>query len=358
MAMKDNDFCRKGRLAIMTGNANPALALKVAAILGEDFFLPIKIDSHRDRECRLISVPDTRGCDVYFFESTNQPDRHLVEIEAVVGAIRRSAATITLVIPYLGYSRQDRRDEPRQWIAVNSIMRRLVYTGVDGLVFFHLHNPASAGIPEVIDPHMKVDPFNARSVILEYLQKRDLKKMTIASADVGGTAFVRSCWERLRESEPEVGFGLAYKVGSGSTGIKEVNVIGDFRGREVMFVDDMTTGGGTIIGATQEALKQGSKSVEAILVHPVLADIEVCHNLAESPIERIVVTDSLRIPERHREILGEKLVEISLDKLLALAVWHLHCDISVTKLFELPGYLESYETMQECLRLMREDSDQ
>ncbi|MFA5070343.1 MAG: ribose-phosphate diphosphokinase [Patescibacteria group bacterium] len=242
MNKRENGFSKKGELAIMTGNANPDLVQKVAKILGEDLFLRTQIGSFRDKECRIISVDDARGRDVYLIQPTGQPDRNLVEIELLVGAIRRSAEKITVVIPYFGYSRQERRGESRQPISINSVMRRLVGTGIDGLVFFHLHNPVSAGIPEAIDPHMKVDHLNARTIILDYLMKsRNLKKTTIASADVGGTAFARSCWQRLHAAAPKVGFGLAYKVGTSSTGIEEVKLFGDYRGREVVFIDDMTT---------------------------------------------------------------------------------------------------------------------
>jgi ribose-phosphate pyrophosphokinase len=347
--MKENSFSVKGDLAVMTCNANPALARKIAAILGEDLFLSTEIGSFRDKECRIISVDDTRGRDVYLIQSTGQPDRNLVEIELLVGAIRRSARKITVLIPYFGYSRMDRRGESRQPISINSMMRRLVGTGIDGLVFFHLHNPVTAGIPEAIDPHIKVDHLNARPIILEYLQSRNLKKMTIASADVGGAAFARSCWERLHAIEPEVGFGLAYKVGSSSTGIEKVNLFGDYRGKEVVFIDDMTTSGDTIIKAGQAAKGEEPESIEAILIHPVLADELVCQNLIGSPIDRFVMTESLAIPARYQEILAGKLAVISPDKLLALAIWHLHTDQSMTQLFELKGYLESYAAMQQKL---------
>ena len=350
--MKSNN-----NLALITGTAHRTLAHKIAACLNTTL-LETTVDSFLDGEARIEGVANTRGMDVFIIQPTNQPDRNQTEIELLTDSVLRSAERVTAVIPYLGYARQDRRGESRVPVSIKVRIRNLVSTGLDRLVFLNLHNPVIPAMAEMVDPKIKVDHLNARPVILEWLIKRGLENVTLASTDAGGAKLVASFVKRLGDLKGkddlgncvDVELGIGHKTGSSSIGVDKINLIGEFEGRDVYFIDDMTSSGETLINAAEAAQKKNAASITGIVIHPVLANEDVCRALNDSPIDHLVTTDSLPINEKAREIFGEKLEQISIAKLLALGIWHLHHDISITKLFELNGYQDSIQAMEVKIR--------
>jgi len=335
-------------LALLTGNAHRGLAHKIAACLNKDL-LAGEVSSFLDGEAKIEGLGNTRGMDVFIIQPTNQPDRNQTEVELLIDAVERSAERVTAVIPYFGYARQDRRGESRVPISMKVKTRNLVATGVDRLVFLNLHNPAITTVAEMADNKIKVDHLNARPVIVNWIIKNKLNGITLSSTDAGGGKLAESFYKRLNTLVEDVKFGIGHKTGSSDEGVDKISLIGDFKDRHIYFIDDMTSSGTTIIRAAEAAFGRKAKSVNAIIIHPVLANLKVCRDLADSPIEKIITTDSLPIPDEAKEILGEKLQVISIAKLLALAIWHLHHDKSITKLFELEGYLDSYKAMKAKL---------
>ncbi|MDZ7798786.1 MAG: ribose-phosphate diphosphokinase [Patescibacteria group bacterium] len=336
-------------LALLTGNAHRDLAHEIAACLHKDL-LSGEVGRFLDGEAKIVDLGNTRGMDVFIIQPTNQPDRNQTEVELLIDAVERSAERVTAVIPYFGYARQDRRGESRVPISMKVKIRNLVGTGCDRIVFLNLHNPVITTVTEMADNKIKVDHLNARPVILDWIIENKLNKITLSSTDAGGAKLVESFYKRLNEVMDDIRFGIGHKTGSSDEGIDKISLIGDFKDRPIYFIDDMTSSGATIIRAAEAAKSKNAKSINAILIHPVLANLDVCRSLADSPIEKIITTDSLPIFEEAREILGEKLEVISISRLLALAIWHLHHDKSITKLFELEGYLDSLKAMKANLK--------
>lgn len=330
---------------IVTGNANPGLARRMAQHLGQTLGR-VQVRSFDDGEARIGFDENVRGCRVFIVQPANQPDRNLTEIELMVRAIRSSADHITVVVPYLGYARQDRKTLPREPISVVQRLRNLISSGLDGLVLHDLHSAMLTGVCEAIDPRLRVDHTYSRPVFLDWLAGQDLTNATISSIDAGGAKMVESYWTRLRTMGHPVEFGIAHKSGSSSTGIGSIKLLGDYAGRHVYFVDDMITSGKSATEGAAEAKRLGASMVTFIASHAVMANVDVAHRVAASAIDRFVVTNTIAIRPEHRQILNGKLVEVGIDRFLALVVKHLDERQSLSALFELDGYRQALAELQ------------
>lgn len=324
-------------IVLLTGNAHPELAAEIAGLLKVELYKR-DVGSFLDGEAKVGIQQDVRGRDVFILQPTHQPDRNQTEIELLVSAMRNSAGRITPVIPYLGYARQDRRDQPRVPISVINRIRNLVNTGIDGVVLFDVHSFGSVGYFEAVNPRIRTDHLFSRPVLLDWLVQQDLSNVTLAATDAGGGKMVETLCKRLGQLGHHVEFGVGYKSGSSDLGINGLKLLGEYEGRQTIFIDDMTASGSTANNAATAAKESGASTVTFVAVHPVLADDEVCHRLAQGPIDDLVMTNSLPIAGRHREILGDKLTVISVAPLLAKAIRGLHECRSLSALFELEGY--------------------
>lgn len=324
-------------LMLFTGNANPDLALGIANHLGLTLGRSV-VGQFADGEVRVRFDDDVRNKDVFIVQSTSQPDRNRTELELMVRAIRSSAARITVVVPYLGYARQDRKTVAREPISIVQVLRNLISSGIDGLVLQDLHAGQLMAVGEAIDPRLRVDHIYSRPVFLDWLDGQDLSNAIVTSVDAGGAKMVESYWTRLRLMGKPVNFGIAHKSGSSSIGIEGIRLLGDFEGRHVFFIDDMVTSGRSATEGAAEAKRRGATAVTFIAGHAVLANAEVAHRIATSAIDRFVVTNTIAIKPEDRQVLGDKLVEIGVDRLLGLVIQHLHEGRSVSALFELDGY--------------------
>lgn len=324
---------------VITGNAHPDLARDVARLLNLNL-ANVVVGKHPDGEPNIQCIDDVRGRDVYILQPTGQPDRNLIELALLSMAIRPSAARITMIIPYFGFARQDRRDKPRVPISVDLAIRILTGTGVNRIVLLDLHTPQIVGMFEAENPNISIDHMYGRSVILEWLSQQDLANVMLSSIDSGGAKWVESYYQRLRDMGYPVEFGIGAKSGSSTEGIAGVQLLGKFAGRRSVFLDDMVTTASSAVTASYVALSPGlgATDVWVIAIHPVLANAEVCRRIADSPISRFITTDSLPITEEHRRILEPKLTVLSVAPLLALVVKHLHEERSLSMFFELAGY--------------------
>lgn len=329
---------------IFTGNANPELARRIAPQLGQPLGR-VTVKSFDDGEAQIRFEENVRGRRVFIVQPTNQPDRNQTEIELMVRAIRSSADHITVVNPYLGYARQDRKTG-RDPISVVQRLRNLISSGLDGLVLHDLHSAMLTGICEAIDPRLRVDHTVSRPVFLDWLSRQDLSNATISSIDAGGAKMVESYWTRLRSMGYPVEFGIAHKSGSSSTGINDLKLLGDYAGRHTYFVDDMITSGKSATKGAAEAKRLGATQVTFVASHAVMSNIDVAHRVADSAIDRFVVTNTIAIKPEHRVILGDKLVEVGIDSFLALVIKHLDERQSISALFELDGYRAALSELQ------------
>jgi len=328
------------RQVVFTGSANPELARQIAAQLGQPLGRVI-VGAFDDGEARISFDENVRGRRVFIVQPTNQPDRNLTEIELMVRAIRSSADHITVVVPYLGYARQDRKTIPREPISVVQRLRNLISSGVDGLVLHDLHSAMLTGVCEAIDPRLRVDHTYSRPVFLDWLSRQDLTNAVISSIDAGGAKMVESYWTRLRSMGHPVEFGMGHKSGTSSTGINGIKLLGDYTNRHVYFIDDMITSGKSATEGAAEAKRLGASYVTFVASHAVMANVDVAHRVADSDIDRFVVTNTIAIKPEHRTILNGKLVEVGIDSFLALVIKHLDERQSISALFELDGYREA-----------------
>lgn len=308
-------------LKIFSGSAHPDLAREIADCLG----LPIG-------QARLRRFPDTevsfqideniRGTDVFVVQPTCTPvDAHLVELLIMIDAFRRSsAARITAVIPYYGYARQDRKDKPRVPISAKLVANLLCAAGANRILTMDLHKAQIQGFFDI-----PVDHLFAAPVIIDYLARQKFPRMTIVAPDAGGA-------ERARAYAKRLGAGLAVidKRRSDDGAAEVMNVIGEVAGRTCIIQDDIVDTAGTMQKAAAALMASGALRVFACAVHGVLSG-PALDRIDQSPIEKLIVTNT--IPPKDSATRRDKVVVLSVARLLAQAIKSIHEESSVSSLF-------------------------
>ncbi len=275
-----------------------------------------------DTEVSFQIDENIRGTDVFVVQPTCAPvDEHLVELCVMMDAFRRSsAARITAVLPYYGYARQDRKDKPRVPISAKLVANLLSAAGADRVLTMDLHK---AQIQAFFD--IPVDHLFAAPVIIEHLRSFEHEGLTIVSPDAGGA-------ERARAYAKRLGAELAIidKRRSAEDGQAEVmNVIGDVQGRTCIVQDDIIDTAGTMTKAAQAVMDNGASRVFACAVHGVLSGPAI-KRIDASPIEKLIVTNT--IPQEER-LASNKIVTLSVARLLGQAIRSIHEETSVSSLF-------------------------
>jgi ribose-phosphate pyrophosphokinase len=264
-----------------------------------------------------------RGTDVFIVQPTSSPvDMHLVELCVMIDAFRRSSASrITAVLPYYGYARQDRKDKPRVPISAKLVANLLSAAGTHRVLTMDLHKAQIQGFFDI-----PVDHLFAAPVIIDYLAKQNFGPVTIVSPDAGGAERARAYAKRL-----DAELAIIDKR-RGETGAAEVmNVIGDVKGRVCVIADDIIDTAGTIQKAAQALMENGATRVLASAVHGVLSG-PAMKRIEEAPIDRLVVTNTIPLNEDKQKA-SEKVVVLSVARLLAQAIRSIHEETSVSKLF-------------------------
>jgi ribose-phosphate pyrophosphokinase len=260
---------------------------------------------------------------VFVVQPTCTPvDEHLVELLIMIDAFRRSsAARITAVIPYYGYARQDRKDKPRVPISAKLVANILSAAGANRVLTMDLHKAQIQGFFDI-----PVDHLFAAPVIIDYLARQRLPDITIVAPDAGGA-------ERARAYAKRLGAELAVvdKRRSHETGAAEVmNVIGDVEGRTCILQDDIVDTAGTLQKAATALMANGASRVLACAVHGVLS-APALERIEQSPIEKMIVTNTIRLDDKRSRC--QKLVVLSVARLLAQAIRSIHEESSVSSLF-------------------------
>jgi ribose-phosphate pyrophosphokinase len=308
-------------MKLFSGSAHPELAQEIADYLG----IP-------QGQARLSRFPDTevsfqideniRGTDVFIVQPTCTPvDAHLVELLIMIDAFRRSsAARITAVLPYYGYARQDRKDKPRVPISAKLVANLLGAAGANRVLTMDLHKAQIQGFFDI-----PVDHLFAAPVIIDYVARQTHPKLTMVSPDAGGA-------ERARAYAKRLGAELAIiDKRRGETGTAEVmNVIGAVKGRTCILQDDIIDTGGTITKAAVALMANGAERVFACAVHGVLSEPAI-QRVETSPIEKLIVTNT--IPQKRHHLKSDKLVVLSVARLLGQAIRSIHEESSVSSLF-------------------------
>ena len=313
---------KNDNLMVFTGNANKNLAKKVASNLGLKLG-EATVGSFSDGETMLELLENVRGKDVFILQSTSFPTNdNLMEIMVMVDALRRSsAARITAAIPYLGYSRQDRRPRSaRVAITAKVVANMLTGVGVDRLLTMDLHSDQIQGFFEI-----PVDNIYATPVLLEDLKKQSYEDAVIVSPDVGGVV-------RARAMAKILGSDLAIiDKRRPKPNVSEVmNIIGDVNGRTCIIVDDIVDTANTLCEAALALKKKGAEKVVAYATHPIFSG-KAIESILLSELDEIVITDTITLEKNARGC--EKIRQLSVAKILAETIKRISHEDSVSSLF-------------------------
>ena len=259
-----------------------------------------------------------RGEDVFCIQSTIAPADNLMELLLMIDAARRASAKyVTVVVPYFGYARQDRKDKPRVAIAAKLVANLLTAAGADRLMTCDLHAGQIQGFFD-----FPVDHLDGTAVFVPYLETLNLDNFVFASPDVGGLA-------RARRYSKHFGVDLVVcdKQRKKSNVVDSMQLIGNVEGKDVILVDDLIDTAGTICKAADLIVEKGAKSVRAICTHAVLSG-SALENIAKSSLQELVVTDTIA-----KTIPSEKVKVLSVARLFATAVRRVHGHESISTLF-------------------------
>ncbi|HBZ97323.1 MAG: ribose-phosphate pyrophosphokinase [Phycisphaerae bacterium] len=315
----------RDHLKIFAGRASAKLTDEMCKHL----MLPIgqgQTELFPDGELIVRVEEDVRGRDCFVVQSTCAPvNANLMELLIYIDCLRRaSAKRITAVVPYFGYARQDRKDAGRTPITAKLVANLVVAAGANRVLTMDLHAAQIQGFFDI-----PVDHLSAATVFCDYFKtiRDEMEDLVIVSPDVGNVKVANAYASAL-----DADLAIIDKRRESGMKVASKNLIGDVQGRTVLMVDDMISTAGTICEAAKLVMDRGARSVIAAASHPVLVGLAF-ERLAEAPISRIVVTDS--IPDDGRlDPIRDKLVNLSVASLLGEAVHRIHHDMSVSALFQ------------------------
>ena len=307
-------------MRIFAGNANRPLAEKIAEYLDQPLG-EVAISRFPDGEIHVKIIENIRGRDVYIVQPTcYPPNENLMELLIMIDAARRaSAAQITAVIPFYGYARQDRKDQPRVPITAKLVANLLAAAGTDRVIAMDLHAQQIQGFFDI-----PVDHLFAAPTIVKYLRSLNLDKLVVISPDPGGLKMAYAYSNML-----SAGLALVAKQRKSATEVEAINLVGDVSGCTALLVDDLSTTAGTLSAAAAMVKAHGARKIYAAVTHAVLTDAGV-DRLKESAIEEMVTTDS--VPSRDWR--GFPVKVLSVAELLGEAIVRVHNNQSVTSLFK------------------------
>jgi ribose-phosphate pyrophosphokinase len=309
------------KLKVFTGNSNPQLAEEICQYL----HLPLSqvmVRRFSDGEVFVEVGENVRGADVFVIQSTSPPvNDHLMELLIMVDAFRRSSARrITAVIPYYGYARQDRKVAPRVPITAKMVADLVVTAGAGRVLCMDLHAGQIGGFFNI-----PVDHLFAAPVILDYLRTHIEGDTVIVSPDAGGVERARAIATRL-----QCGLAIIDKRREKANVAQAMHIIGDVQDKLAVVLDDMIDTAGTLTEAARALEENGAREVWACAAHAVLSG-PAMKRLKESPISRVVVTNTIPIHEASEA--GGKIISLSVARLLGEAIRRIHMEDSVSSLF-------------------------
>ncbi|HEU4436265.1 MAG TPA: ribose-phosphate pyrophosphokinase [candidate division Zixibacteria bacterium] len=270
------------RLKLLTGTANRPLAEKIAQFLG----LPLtacEVSRFSDGEIFVQINENVRGADVFIIQPTNSPAENLMELLILIEASRRaSAETITAVLPYYGYSRQDRKDQPRVAITAKLVANLITVAGADRVITMDLHASQIQGFFDIPSDHLY-----ASSIFNRYFLDLKLPDPVVVSPDVGAIRIARAFAKKL-----DAGLAIIDKRRPQANQAEILNIIGDVEGKTVIIRDDMVDTAGTIVQAADVLAQKGARAVYACATHPVLSG-PALERIGKSKIKKFVVADTI-----------------------------------------------------------------
>jgi ribose-phosphate pyrophosphokinase len=310
------------RIKIFTGGANPALAHEMCGHLGLQL-ADIRLKQFADGEITLQILENVRGADCFIVQPTCKPvEFHLMEILLMIDAMKRaSARTVTAVLPYYGYARQDRKDKPRVPVSAKLVSSLIERAGATRVVAIDLHANQIQGFFDI-----PVDHLFFRPVMIDYFKTQNLQNLTVVSPDAGGVERARSIAKRMNAP-----LAIIDKRREEANVAEVMNVVGDVEGQNCLIVDDMIDTAGTLVKGAEALIRHGALSVAACATHAVLSGPAV-DRIMESRLSEVVVSDT--IPPSDAARACGKIKALSVAGLLANAIKSIHEETSVSMLFE------------------------
>ena len=310
-------------LKIFSGNANRPLAQRIADYVG----VPLSdasVSAFPDQETWVKINENIRGRDIFIVQPTSPPaNHHLMELLIMIDACRRaSAQRITAVIPFFGYARQDRKDQPRVPITAKLVANLITAAGANRVLTMDLHAQQIMGFFDI-----PVDHLYAAPVVYRYFNKKNLKDLVVVSPDIGGTKMVSAYADMFHAP-----LAIVAKKRKSATEVEVLSVVGDIDGHDVLMVDDLAETGGTLTRAAAVLRQKGAKRVFAAVSHAVLNEVAL-DRLKKSDLEELVTTDTVS----HSKIKGFKFTELTVAPLLGEAIKRIHNAESVSSLFDING---------------------
>jgi ribose-phosphate pyrophosphokinase len=310
-----------GELKIFSGNANPDLAKKIALFLKIPLGKAL-VTTFSEGEIRVKIEEDVRGRDVFIVQPTCPPtNNNLMELLIMIDAVKRaSARRITAVIPYFGYARQDRKDQPRVPITAKLVANLLTASGADRILTMDLHASQIQGFFDI-----PMDHLFAVNTVVDYLRKKKIKNLVVASPDVGGIKMARAYAKRL-----EASLAVVDKRRIDDRHAEVMNILGDVKGKNIIVVDDLVATASSMCEASLALKKAGAIKIWAAVSHPILSGPAI-ERIKSSPIEEFIVTDSIPLDPSKRDSVFKVL---SVAPLLGEAIRRIHQEESVSSLFK------------------------
>lgn len=307
-------------LKIFSGKASAALTQKIVSYLdippGDS---SIKIFS--DGEIWVKYNENIRGCDVFIVQSTCAPAENFMELLIMIDAARRSSARrITAVIPYFGYARQDRKDQPRVAITAKLVANLIRTAGADRVLTIDLHAPQIQGFFDIPLDHIYSSP-----ILAEYFKKRNITDLVVLAPDIGGVKMARAYAKRLKAP-----LAIIDKRRSGPNQTEIMHLIGSVEGKNILIIDDIVDTAGTMVKAAERAGREGAKNIYAACTHPILSG-DAIEKLKKSNITEFVVMDTIPLSkEKKINIINT----LSVANLLGNAIKRIHNEESISILFD------------------------
>ena len=308
------DPCR-----IFAGNASRRLA----AAIGDALKVPLgdaDVSRFEDGEVSVKFNENIRGSDVFIVQATGAPADNLMELLVMLDAGKRaSARRVTAVLPYFGYARQDRKDQPRAPISAKLVANLITVAGADRALTMDLHSAQIQGFFDIPFDHLYAAP-----VLIEHFASKGISDLMVVAPDIGSVKMARAYAKRLGAE-----LGLVDKRRPRADAVEVMNIIGDVEGRNVVLFDDVVTTARTLCQAAQAIRDQGAKDVYAGVTHGMFAP-GALERLGRSPIRELVITDTIQHEEGS---LPANVTELSVAGLLGEAVQRIHEERSLSSLF-------------------------
>jgi len=311
---------RSNGIRIFSGSAHPELARKICQYL-ELPLSPSEVKRFPDGEIWVKLLENVRGTDVFVVQPTCPPvNEHLMELLLLIDALRRSSAKrITAVVPYYGYARQDRKDQPRVALSAKLVANLITTAGADRVLTMDLHAPQLQGFFDIPVDHLIAEP-----VLVKYFFQKGLDHFVVAATDVGGVKMARSFAEHLGAP-----LAVVDKRRSGPDEVKAMTLIGEVEGWDVVIPDDIIATAGTLCEAAAFLKQRGARRIFGCATHAVCSGSAV-NRIEQSPLEEVVVTDT--IPSHHIAS-SRKFTVLSVAPLFGEAIRSVHNETSVSRLF-------------------------